>query len=100
MTSIPVVDSVLFPLFIEKKLNKQKYFEKIAQGQYQLSAEGKSIVVSAVMKRLNEITAWRGKKYTLKQIIENQIQAMGRHFMEKEASYSAFKVTKLLSSNE
>ncbi len=97
---VPIIDSVLFPLFIEKKLNKQKYFEKIATGQYQLSAEGKSIVVSAVMKRLNEVTAWRGKKYTLKQIIENQIRAMARHFANREDRYVAFRTDKLLSAHE
>ncbi len=94
---VPVIDSVLFPLFIEKKLNKQKYFEKIATGQYQLSSEGKSVVVSAVMKRLNEEMKWRGKKYTQKQIIENQIRAMGRHFVEKEDRYTAFRADKLLA---
>ena len=97
---VPIIDSVLFPLFIEKKLTATKYFDKVDRGQYQLSAQGKSIVVTAVMKRLNEVTLWRGKKYTLKQIIENQIRAVARHFMEREKSYSAFRTDKLLAIHE
>jgi CRISPR-associated protein Cas1 len=94
---VPIVDSVLFPLFIEKKLSQRKYFEKTAVGQYLLSPEGKSVVVGAIMKRLNETTAWRGKQYTLKQIIDNQIRALARHFVEKEDKYNPFRAEKLFS---
>ncbi len=94
---VPIVDSVLFPLFIEKKLSQRKYFEKTAVGQYLLSPEGKSVVVGAIMRRLNETTAWRGKQYTLKQIIDNQIRALARHFVEKEDKYNPFRAEKLFS---
>jgi len=88
---------VLFPLFIEKRLNQRKYFEKIAVGKYLLSPEGKSVVVGAIMKRLNETAAWRGKQYTFKQIIDNQIRALARYFVEKEDKYNPFRAEKLFS---
>ncbi len=49
------------------------------------------------MKRLNETTAWRDKQYTLKQIIDNQIRALARHFVEKEDKYNPFRAEKLFS---
>jgi len=71
--------------------------KRIVCNQYLLSPEGKSVVVGAIMRRLNETTAWRGKQYTLKQIIDNQIRALARHFVEKEDKYNPFGAEKLFS---
>ncbi len=98
---VPVVDSVIFPLFVEKKLNKKNHFEQVGHGQYQLSAEGKAVVVKAVKKtRLSETTVWRGKNYTLEDIIKNQVQALARHFLDKEKHYQPFSIAKLLTKYE
>lgn len=104
----PIVDMALFPFFVSKEVNKRKYFEKIAPSQkegppakkakpqYQLSAEGKAIVVGAVMKHLYREAKWNGKAYALKRIIENQIRSLARHFMGKESEYKAFDSTEFL----
>ena len=48
---VPVVDSTIFPLFLGKKLGKQKQFERVGAGAYQLSAEGKNVVAQAGLTR-------------------------------------------------
>jgi len=93
---VPIVDMALFPLFISKEVNKRKYFEKIAAGQYQLSPEGKALVVTAVMRHLYRDARWNGKKYALKQIIENQVRSLARCFTGKESKYAAFDATEVL----
>jgi CRISPR/Cas system-associated endonuclease Cas1 len=90
----------VFPLFISKEINKRKYFEKIEKGKYQLSAEGKALVVGAVMKHLYREARWKGKEYAMKRIIENQIRFLARHFLGKESKYTAFDTTDVLPINE
>jgi CRISPR-associated protein Cas1 len=87
---VPIVDSALFPLFISKEINKRKYFEKVGRGQYQLSPEGKALVVKVVMRNLHSTVLWDGKRYSMKQIIENQIRKLGRYFMGNESCYRSF----------
>jgi CRISPR-associated protein Cas1 len=102
---VPIVDMAIFPLFISKEVNKRKYFEKVAgsaekekkgKPQYQLSAEGKALVVKAVMYHLYREAKWNGKEYAMKQIIENQIRALARHFSGKEGKYKAFDAMSVL----
>ncbi len=95
---VPVVDVTIFPLFIEKKLSKQNCFESMGKGQYQLSPEGKSIVVKAVMENLNKMVTWHGKSYTLKAVIENQIRALARYFTGQEEKYAPFDAAKIIST--
>ena len=85
---VPLIDSVIFPLFLEKKLTKKGCFDRVGPGQYQLSQEGKRILVEAVLKRLNTIVVWEGKEYALKAVIENQIRALGHYFTGKSVSYA------------
>jgi CRISPR-associated protein Cas1 len=87
---VPAIDSAIFPLFIENKMSKTKYFERTGRGQYQLSAEGKPVVVSAVFKMLNHTVIWQGKNYTLKAAMENQIRSLARYFLERENKYIPF----------
>lgn len=96
---VPIVDTAIFPLFISKETNKRKYFEKTGKGQYQLSTEGKALVVESVMRHLYGTAKWRGKEYALKRIIENQIRALARHFTGKEACYDAFDSIEIRSED-
>jgi len=93
---VPIVDMAVFPLFISKEINKRKYFERVGKGQYQLSAEGKAIVVKAVMYHLHREAKWNGKEYDMKKIIENQIRSLARNFMGKESKYKAFDAITVL----
>lgn len=95
---VPVVDIAIFPLFIDKRLSKQNCFELIGKGQYQLSPEGKSIVVKAVMENLSRNVTWRGKSYTLKAVIENQIRALARYFTGQEDKYVPFDAAEIIST--
>ena len=95
---VPIVDSAIFPLLISKEINKRKYFEKVGEKQYQLSAEGKALVVEAVMKRLYATALWNKKEYAMKQVIEQQIRFLARYFMGKESKYQAFDSTEVLLS--
>jgi CRISPR-associated protein Cas1 len=93
---VPIVDMAIFPLFIDKSINKRTYFEKVGKGQYQLSPEGKAVVVEAVMKHLYREAKWGGKTYAMKRVIENQIRSLARYFMSKESKYKAFDATEVL----
>jgi len=92
---VPIVDSVIFPLFIEKKINRRKCFEQISKYEYQLSQEGKSLIAEVILKRLNQIVPWREKNYTLKAVIGNQVRALARHFMGREAKFTTFDTSVL-----
>ena len=93
---VPVVDAAIFPFFINRLINKRNIFEKIGKNEYQLSAEGKSLIVEAVLKRLAATARWHGKRYTVKQIIEQQVQLLARYFMNRESRYQAFDATEIL----
>ena len=93
---VPIVDMAIFPLFINKEVNKRKFFEKVGKGQYQLSAEGKAVVVEAVMYHLYREVKWEGKNYAMKRVIENQIRSLARHFTGKGSKYKAFDSTEMM----
>jgi len=93
---VPAVDSVVFPLFMEKKIDRQKCFERVSKYEYQLSAEGKAVIAETVLNRLNEKFLWKGKNYPLKDIINEQSRSIGRAFLEKEA-YTPFKFKPIYS---
>src|SRR5690606_19220037 len=95
---VPIVDSVVLPLFMETKSNKE-HFENISKGEYQLSTKGKAVIVEAVMNRLNQRVMWKKKAQLLKNIIELQIRSLGRHFLGKEKRVVTFD-TKLLFKDE
>ncbi|MDE1975121.1 MAG: CRISPR-associated endonuclease Cas1 [Patescibacteria group bacterium] len=93
---VPIVDMAIFPIFASKEIGKRKYFEKTDKNQYQLSPEGKALVVEAVMKHIYREARWNGKEYAMKRIIENQIRALARHFTGRESKYVAFDTTGVL----
>ena len=87
---VPTVDSVIFPLFMENKIDRQKCFERVSKYAYQLSTEGKAVVAEAVLTRLNEKFLWKGKNYLLKDIINEHSRSVARAFLGKE-EYTPFK---------
>jgi CRISPR-associated protein Cas1 len=96
---VPIVDAALFPIFADKRV-KSEFFEQNKEGQNQLSAAGKGIVVEAVFKNLNANAQWKKKRCSLKRIIEEQIRFLARYFIGRETRYKAFDVVDLLSSHE
>ncbi|MES2023890.1 MAG: CRISPR-associated endonuclease Cas1 [Patescibacteria group bacterium] len=93
---VPAVDSVIFPLFMELKIDRQKCFERVSKYEYRLSTEGKSVIASAVLTRLNEKFLWKGKNLFLKDIIKEQSRSIARAFLGKEI-YTPFKFKPLYS---
>ena len=95
---LPVVDSTVIPLFINKKLALPGHYQEIEPDNYQLSSRGKAILVKAVMENLNRQVIWRGKNYTFKQVIENQIRSLARHFVGREEKYIPFDSVKFFTN--
>ena len=93
---VPVVDSAIFPLFLQKKLGKKGDFELVGKNEYQLSAEGKAKVVEAVFSRLNTAVKWKRKHRSVKDVIQDQSQALSRHFLGTEPLYTPFEFSLLL----
>jgi CRISPR/Cas system-associated endonuclease Cas1 len=93
---VPIVDSALFRLFLEKKLGKKSDFEEVNKTQYQLSAEGKAKVVEAVYERLHRTVKWRRKQRTLQAIIGEQVRSLARHFQNSDEVYTPFDFSLVL----
>lgn len=93
---VPVVDSAIFPLFLEKKLGRRGDFEMVSKTEYRLSPEGKAKVVKAVFSRLNQTVKWKGKRRTVKDIIQDQSQCLSRYFLGTETMYLPFEFSLLL----
>ncbi len=92
---VPVVDSVILPLFIEKKFGKRDLFESTGKGKYTLSKKGIDIITIAINKRWAEKVLWRGKSYTLKQVMEQQVRTLARYFQGKEKTMEPFDSNQL-----
>jgi CRISPR/Cas system-associated endonuclease Cas1 len=90
---VPVVDSAIFPLFLEKKLGKRGDFEKIGKNEYQLSAEGKAKVVKAVFDHLNKTVTWKRRRISIKEVIKEQSEHLSRYFLGKESTYTSFDLS-------
>lgn len=78
-----LVDSVIFPLFIEDKIDREKCFERTGDYSFELSKKGRNQILKAVLTRLNEKFPWKGKNLTLKAIIKEQSYSIARAFKEK-----------------
>lgn len=87
---VPIIDSVIFSLFLNKKFAKSLHFEKVGKGSYQLSSEGKHQLVEAVYKRLNQKVKWDGKTIAVKDVIVYQVRKLAHLFIGKEFSYKPF----------
>lgn len=92
---VPIVDSTVFPLFLQKVLPGKENFVRIGKGEYQLSQEGKRKIVEAVYTRLNQVVQLDGKQRSVKSCIEYQIRMLGHVFLEKRAAYTPFSYSVL-----
>lgn len=88
---MPIVDSAIIPLFIEKKLGKRRDFERVGKNEYRLSAEGKAKVVEAVFGKLNQRVKWKRKQRTVKDVIQEQSRHLSRYFLGVESMYLPFE---------
>jgi CRISPR-associated protein Cas1 len=93
---VPVVDSAIIPLFLEKKLGKRGDFEQVSKTEYRLSPEGKAKVVEAVFGHLNQAVKWKRKQRVVKDVIQDQSQHLARYFLGTEAMYPPFEFSLLL----
>lgn len=87
---VTMVDSVIFPLFIEDKIDREKCFKRTSEYSFELSKKGKSKILKAVLLRLNEKFPWKGQNLTLKAIIKEQSRSLARSFQGKE-HYTPFR---------
>jgi len=91
---VPVVDSMIFPLFLKSAMDKADNFVSAGPaGAYRLSDEGKRVIVEAVYNRLNQEVEWDGKKRTVKAVIYHQAQSLGQHFTGKRDRYIPFSLS-------
>jgi len=90
---VPVVDSVIFPLFLEKKLTANSNFKRIKTNEYQLSVDGKQKVVEAIFKRLHETVVWEEKKNLVEIAIELQVRSLAHIFLNRKEHYNPFTLT-------
>ena len=56
---VPIIDSMIFPLFLNKQMEKAENFQPIQPGVYRLSDDGQKIV-AAVYNRL--LINWDSRK--------------------------------------
>ena len=88
---VPIIDSSIFPLFLNKQMEKAEYFEPIQPGVYRLSNDGKRKIVEAVYNRLNEQVFWDGKRREVKAVIRHQMQCLAQYFLGKRSRYEPFR---------
>ncbi|HVM73946.1 MAG TPA: CRISPR-associated endonuclease Cas1 [Candidatus Paceibacterota bacterium] len=93
---VPIVDSAIVPLFLEKKLGKRGDFEQVSKTEYRLSPEGKATVVEAVFNRLNQTVKWKRRQRVVKDVIQEQSQHLARYFLGTEAMYPPFELSLLI----
>jgi len=87
---VQMVDSVIFPLFIEDKIDREKCFKRTSEYSFELSKKGKNLILKAILLRLNEKFPWKGQNLTLKAIIKEQSRSLARAFQGKE-NYMSFR---------
>jgi CRISP-associated protein Cas1 len=87
---VTMVDSVIFPLFIEDKIDREKCFKRIDQYSFELSKKGKSLILKIILARLNEKFPWKGQNLALKAIIKDQSRSIAKAFQGNE-HYTPFR---------
>ena len=92
---VPIADFAIVPLFVAKELGKKGDFERVARGEYMLSAQGKSKVVGAVLKQLDQKVKFRGKQRDMRSIIEEQARQLAQHFQGRRKIYTPFDASLL-----
>ena len=97
---VPIVDSAILPLFVDKDMTNDKYFRQKAEDQYELSSEGKAVVVTAVFSRLKQEVVWGGTKQTVQEAITHQVRSLSHYFMGQEQGYKPFELTTVLKNGQ
>ena len=87
---VTMVDSVIFPLFIKDKIDREKCFKRTSQYSFELSKKGKSLILKAILARLNEKFPWKGQNLALKAIIKDQSRSIAKAFQGNE-HYTPFR---------
>ena len=87
---VPIVDSVVFQLFWNKKIDAIKDFDKIKKGEYRLSKQGKRKLMTEIFGRFNKIVYWEGKNQLVKHIIMYQVRQLAQIFLDKRNCYKPF----------
>jgi CRISP-associated protein Cas1 len=88
---VPIVDSMVFPLFLTGQMEKAENYQQIQPGSYRLSNDGKRKIVEAVYTRFNEQVFWDGKWREVKAVIRHQMQRLAQHFLDKRDRYEPFR---------
>jgi CRISP-associated protein Cas1 len=88
---VPIIDSTIFPLFLNKQMEKAENFDPIQPGVYRLSHDGKRQIVEAVYNRFNEQVFWDGKRREVKAVIRHQLQCLAQYFLGKRSRYEPFR---------
>ncbi len=97
---VPLIDSVIFPLFLEKHLSYEHNFIAQEGGGYRLSQEGKHMVVHAVYQRLHQHVKWAGKSMEVKDVIRHQARSLGHVFTHRKSKYLPFDFKTVIKSYE
>lgn len=95
---VPIIDSIVLPLFIEKQLTKQLNFISIGNKEYRLALSGKRLILEGVLQRLNQRTLWGSKRQTLKSVIMHQVRTLSHVFLGKKGAYEPFLLEPLLNA--
>ena len=88
---VPIIDLTIFPLFLNKQMEKAENFEPIQPGVCRLSNDGKRKIVGAVYNRFNEQVFCDGKRREVKAVIRHQMQCLVQHFLGKLSGYEPFR---------
>lgn len=97
---VPIVDSTVFPLFLEQNLSRDINFKKRGVNQYELSPEGKAAIVSSVFSRLKQEIAWEGIKQTVQASITHQVRSLSHYFLRKTHEYKPFSLDCLIQNKQ
>jgi CRISPR-associated protein Cas1 len=88
---VPLIDSIIFPLFVNKKITAKMNFDVINENTYRLSPEGRRKIVEAVYENLNRKIKWAGKQQAVKSCITHQVRTLGHIFLGKKNEYIPFE---------
>jgi CRISPR-associated protein Cas1 len=97
---VPLVDSTVFPLFLDRQLDRPSNYRVVSPGEYLLSADGKRCIVEAVYQRLNQSVRWQGKRQTMKRVVEEQLRHLARVFLDREEMYRPFSYTAVVKEGD
>ena len=84
-----IVDRIIFSLVNCLQIKTNEHFERKEDGVY-LNKDGKRLFIEEFEKKMQDELVVKGKKYTYKRLIENDVFGYQRYVMTRE-SYKPFK---------